>query len=44
MFLSSCFKIREADISRLSFAVELAEEFYGRFVCVRLCIIFNIAW
>ncbi|CAA0832149.1 Guanylate-binding family protein [Striga hermonthica] len=24
--------IREADISRLSFAVELAEEFYGRFV------------
>ncbi|XP_075507651.1 uncharacterized protein LOC142544493 isoform X1 [Primulina tabacum] len=24
--------IREADVSRLSFAVELAEEFYGRFV------------
>jgi len=25
-----CVQIREADISRLSFAVELAEEFYGR--------------
>jgi hypothetical protein len=24
--------VREADISRLSFAVEIAEEFYGRFV------------
>lgn len=27
----SSHQIREADISRLSFAVELAEEFYGRF-------------
>ena len=25
-------QIREADISRLSFAVELAEEFYGRLI------------
>ena len=27
-------QVREADISRLSFAVEIAEEFYGRFVCL----------
>ncbi|GJN10091.1 hypothetical protein PR202_ga28154 [Eleusine coracana subsp. coracana] len=30
--------IREADISKLSFAVELAEEFYGRFACWLLLI------
>ncbi|CAN1270839.1 Guanylate-binding protein 4 [Linum perenne] len=29
--------IREADISRLSFAVELAEEFYGRFALLLIC-------
>ncbi|KAK2455449.1 guanylate-binding protein [Trifolium repens] len=29
--------IREADISRLSFAVELAEEFYGRFASGWIC-------
>ncbi|KAE8730659.1 transcription factor UNE12-like [Hibiscus syriacus] len=29
--------IREADISRLSFAVELAEEFYGRFEASSMC-------
>ncbi|XP_065861045.1 LOW QUALITY PROTEIN: uncharacterized protein [Euphorbia lathyris] len=35
--------IREADISRLSFAVELAEEFYGRLgvLCSELTVIFN---
>ncbi|GJN24730.1 hypothetical protein PR202_gb12488 [Eleusine coracana subsp. coracana] len=31
--------IREADISKLSFAVELAEEFYGRFSCWLLLIL-----
>ncbi|GMI66490.1 GUANYLATE-BINDING PROTEIN-LIKE 2 [Hibiscus trionum] len=29
--------VREADISRLSFAVELAEEFYGRFAPSSIC-------
>ncbi|RRT45242.1 hypothetical protein B296_00055254, partial [Ensete ventricosum] len=29
--------VREADISRLSFAVEIAEEFYGRSVFEELC-------
>lgn len=33
-------QIREADISRLSFAVELAEEFYGRYALLRLNNIF----
>ncbi|OVA05358.1 Guanylate-binding protein [Macleaya cordata] len=31
--------IREADISRLSFAVELAEEFYGSSMCSHGCLI-----
>jgi hypothetical protein len=31
-FIVIALQVREADISRLSFAVEIAEEFYGRFV------------
>ena len=30
-FIVMGLQVREADISRLSFAVEIAEEFYGRF-------------
>jgi hypothetical protein len=32
--------VREADISRLSFAVEIAEEFYGRFAYLFLMLFF----
>lgn len=45
LFLSLCNKIREADISRLSFAVELAEEFYGRFASsCTFCLLISFGW
>jgi hypothetical protein len=34
-------QVREADISRLSFAVEIAEEFYGRFAISLLLFLFS---
>ena len=40
-FIVMGLQVREADISRLSFAVEIAEEFYGRFAISLLQLVFS---
>jgi len=40
-FIVMALQVREADISRLSFAVEIAEEFYGRFAISLLRLLFS---
>ena len=40
-FIVMGLQVREADISRLSFAVEIAEEFYGRFAISLLRLVFS---